>query len=237
MLSFVLIACGATGSRYFGPLNDWDISCGADQGSITKSADTWIFKTSDNYCSGGTFNQRAEINTENYSTRREGDFLFSSNVAMTAPRNNEYSIFSIHDGRNGCAPPLQLFVRPDGRMYISSDVKTGPGESCVRGSIGGTSPDQVLRDGTEQLLQVLEQMDEKLQSNVVLCHNDLLCGDSLMARAASTSLSGSTTNRRFRVHTAHPRTQQQSCQSDSTLSMASIRRMFSNTNYVQEVCK
>ena len=159
MLSFVLIACGATGSRYFGPLNDWDISCGADQGSITKSADTWIFKTSDNYCSGGTFNQRAEINTENYSTRREGDFLFSSNVAMTAPRNNEYSIFSIHDGRNGCAPPLQLFVRPDGRMYISSDVKTGPGESCVRGFIGGTSPDRVLRDGTEQLLQVLVQFD------------------------------------------------------------------------------
>ena len=159
ILSLVLIACSAAGSRYFGPLNEWDVSCGADRGSIRKSADVWTFKTSDNYCSGGTFKQRAEIKTDDYSTRRAGDFLFSSNVTMMSASPNEYSIFSIHDGRNGCAPPLQLFVRPDGRMYISSDVKTGPGESCIRGFIGGTSSDRVLRNGTEQLLQVLVQFD------------------------------------------------------------------------------
>ncbi|WP_298430484.1 hypothetical protein [uncultured Jannaschia sp.] len=85
--------------------------------------------------------------------------MFSTTTSFTTPTNNEFSIFSIHDGRNGCAPPLQLFVREDGRMYIASDIKTGPGESCIRGTIGGTSPARVKRDGTEQLLEVLVQFD------------------------------------------------------------------------------
>ena len=155
----VLAACMDTTTRNAGPLNQWDISCGADAGSIRQTFDGYEFRTSSNYCSGGTFNQRAEINTENFPTNRSGAFLFSATVAMSSPVNREFSIFSIHDGRNGCAPPLQLFVRPDGRMYISSDVKTGSGESCIEGVIGSVSQGRILRDGTDQLLEVLVQFD------------------------------------------------------------------------------
>lgn len=158
-LTLLVAACATNGTRSAGPLDDWELSCGADAGSVRQVGDTWEFRTSANYCTGGTFNQRAEIFTEDYPTDREGRFLFTSNVSITTPVAREFSIFSIHDGRDGCAPPLQLFVRPDGRMYISSAVKTGPGESCIDGRIGGTSSGRMLRDGTQQELKVLVDFD------------------------------------------------------------------------------
>ncbi|MGJ8609813.1 MAG: hypothetical protein ACSHWY_01880, partial [Octadecabacter sp.] len=154
-----LAACLDTTTQNAGPLNEWDISCGVDEGAIRQVSDGYEFRTSSNHCSGGVFNQRAEIHTENFPTNRTGAFLFSSEIAMTSPVNRAFSIFSIHDGRDGCAPPLQLFVRPDGRMYIASDIKTGSGQSCIEGVIGGVSQGRILRDGTDQLLEILVQFD------------------------------------------------------------------------------
>ncbi len=152
-------ACQPSGPRDAGALNDWDVSCGADRGSVQNTVDGWVFRTSANYCTGGTFNQRAEISTENFPVNRTGNVLFSSHISITTAMQREFSLFSIHDGRDGCAPPLQLFVRPDGRMYIASAIKTGPGDSCIDQRIGGLSRDRIRRDGTEQFLEVLVRFD------------------------------------------------------------------------------
>ena len=53
--------------KYFGAPNkisDWSISCTVDKGSIIDNYPNYIFKTSKNYCKGGVYNQRAEIETD-----------------------------------------------------------------------------------------------------------------------------------------------------------------------------
>lgn len=137
------------------PLNQWRLSCGADKGSVVKKRKTWTFKTSANYCSGGTFNQRAEIYTKDFPNNKAGAYLFSTTFRMTSLRNQQFSIFSVHDGRDGCAPPLQLFIDANSTMRIASDIKTGPGESCIYAPIGKQSRARIKRDGTAHELKVL----------------------------------------------------------------------------------
>ena len=137
-------------------LNDWRISCGADKGAIKKQKGTWTFKTSSNHCPGGIFKQRAELATRHVSPNIKGAYRFSTFVSMTTKSNEKFGIFQIHDGRLGCAPPLKVDVRRDGRLELVSDVKTGPGESCVRGKLSRqVSRDILRRDGTEQKLDIL----------------------------------------------------------------------------------
>ncbi|WP_375282337.1 hypothetical protein [Pseudooctadecabacter sp.] len=155
----LVAACQPNGMRDAGPLNDWELSCGADPESMRQTMEGWVFRTSDNYCTGGTFNQRAEIFTEEFPVNSTGSVRFTSNISFTSAENREFSIFSIHDGRNGCAPPLQLFVRPDGRMYIASAIKTGPGESCIDQRLSTTSQGRIRRDGTEQQLAIVVRFD------------------------------------------------------------------------------
>jgi len=82
--------------------------------------------------------------------------MFQSFITMTAARAEKFDVFQMHDGRNGCAPPLKVTVLKSGNIELVSDVKTGPGESCIRGKLGkGVSRGLVRRDGTEQELQVL----------------------------------------------------------------------------------
>lgn len=53
-----------------------------------------------------------------------------------------------------------VYVWPDGRLSLTSDIKTGKGESCIRGALNGkNSRDRILRDGTEQKLSVLVEFD------------------------------------------------------------------------------
>lgn len=142
------------------PLNDWNISCGVDKGAIVKKGRTWTFRTSSNQCTGGVFNQRAEISTDRVKPTLKGAYLFRSYVTMTTRSNEKYDIFQIHDGRDGCAPPLKVTVLSSGRILLASDFKTGPGESCVRGQLTNrTSKDPIRRDGTEQLLEILVDFD------------------------------------------------------------------------------
>lgn len=158
-LPLLIAACQPNETQSAGSLNNWQVSCGADPGSVRRVGGAWEFRTSSNHCPGGTFNQRAEINTGNFPTNRAGSFLFRSNVSISTPTSREFSIFSIHDGRDGCAPPLQLFVQPNGRMYVATAVKTGAGESCVDGRLGRVSPNIIRRDGSEQELEVLVNFD------------------------------------------------------------------------------
>lgn len=137
-------------------LDNWKVSCGADSGSIRHAQDVWTFRTSSNHCSGGIFNQRAEIATDSVPPSHVGAYLFTTRVAMRSPEPEKFAIFQIHDGRHGCAPPLTVTVERDGRLFLVSDVKTGKGESCIRGQLSDRrSATRLRRDGTEQELKVL----------------------------------------------------------------------------------
>ncbi|SLN28919.1 hypothetical protein [Pseudooctadecabacter jejudonensis] len=160
LLTFIsLMGCLESTTRNAGPLNDWRLSCSPDAGSVRQVSGGWDFSTGNNNRVGGIFDQRAEIVSDNFPINRAGDYLFTTTIAMTSPVNREFSIFSIHDGRRGCAPPMQLFVQPDGRMYVASAIKTGAGQSCIDQQLGGISPDRILRNGTEQDLRILVQFD------------------------------------------------------------------------------
>ncbi len=141
-------------------LNSWRISCSVDRGAISHTRDVWSFRTSANNCPGGVFHQRAEISTDSVSPSTKGAYLFSAHVAMNSRSNEKYDIFQIHDGRLGCSPPLKVNVLPNGQLKLVSDIKTGPGESCIRGQLSNqTTQGRIRRDGTEQKLEVLVEFD------------------------------------------------------------------------------
>lgn len=143
-----------------GPLDQWRVSCGVDDGAITKSRGIWTFRPSSNHCPGGIFQQRAEINTEPVRASHKGAYLFETRISMTTNSSEKFDIFQIHDGRLGCAPPLKLTVLGSGQIELISDIKTGPGESCIRGKLSqNVTPARIRRDGTEQHLEVLIAFD------------------------------------------------------------------------------
>lgn len=138
------------------PLNVWSISCEVDKGALKKSGDVRTFKPSVNHCPGGRFGQRTEIFTEAIPPTAKGAYLLETFVAMTTASTKQFTIFSLHDARLGCAPPLSIDVKPDGRLWMKSDIKTGPGESCIRGELDGNlSAAKIRRDGTETKLSIL----------------------------------------------------------------------------------
>jgi hypothetical protein len=130
---------------YANPLNQWQISCRVDNGAITKRGGVRTFRTGRNHCPGGIFSQRSEIYTDSIPPTRKGAFLFETYVAMSTNATEQFTIFQLHDGRLGCAPPLSIDVKPDGRLLLKSDIKTGEGESCIRGSLSAGPADLTLR--------------------------------------------------------------------------------------------
>ena len=138
------------------PLNQWRVSCGVDKGAIQKKGKTHIFKTSTNHCIGGTFNQRAEIKSEKVSRNHKGKYQFTSIIRMTNDKNEKFDIFQMHDGRDGCAPPLKVTVLSSGRFKLEADYKTGKGESCVRDVFSQSRNSSVVfkRNGQPQQLDV-----------------------------------------------------------------------------------
>ena len=139
------------------PLNQWSVSCGVDKGSIQKKGKTRIFKTSTNHCTGGTFNQRAEITSKKVSRNHKGKYQFTSTISMTNDKNEKFDIFQMHDGRDGCAPPLKVTVLGNGRFKLDADYKTGKGESCVRDVFAQSKKSNVVfkRNGQMQQLDVV----------------------------------------------------------------------------------
>jgi hypothetical protein len=145
------------------PLNTWDISCSVDKGASKRKGKTWTFRTSKNRCTGGTFNQRAEIKSKSITPRTKDAYMFSAYVAMTTVRTEKFDIFQIHDGRRGCAPPLKVTVLKSGLLELRSDVQTGPGtDDCIMGTLGGGKSNiKFRRDGTEHFLEILLDFDGK----------------------------------------------------------------------------
>ena len=63
----------------------------------------------------------------------------------------------MHDGRDGCAPPLKVTVLSTGRFKLEADYKTGKGESCVWNVFAQSTKSNVVfkRNGQLQQLDVL----------------------------------------------------------------------------------
>lgn len=148
------------------PLNTWRISCigqdqiaptrGVDKGALTyvKSEASWVFTKSRNYCKGGFFSQRSELVTDKISPKSKKAYLFETDISFTSNTNNQFTIFQVHDSRDGCAPPASLNVMENGTLWIASDVKIGAGEQCIRGRLGANSKGKIARDGTVHNLRV-----------------------------------------------------------------------------------
>ena len=168
--------------KYFGAPNkitDWRISCSVDKGSIVDNYPNYIFKTSKNRCSGGTYNQRAEITTRKAITlKTKAKYNFQSIFSIIDSSQGfeeKFDIFQIHDGRDGCAPPLKVNIQPNGVLRLYADYKTGPGEQCekdvISSEIGETL---IIRDGTQYKLNVLLNFDGKAGFDVDVYINDKL---------------------------------------------------------------
>ncbi|MWB78380.1 hypothetical protein GLS40_10110 [Pseudooceanicola sp. 216_PA32_1] len=165
LLGAIVLACGLARPAQATPLNDWSISCSVDAGAITRKGKVWTFRPSTNRCPGGTFGQRAEIKTREIAPTHRGDYVFETTVRMQSPARERFDIFQIHDGRNGCAPPLKVEVLPDGRLSFDSAYKVGtaPGNTCVpvRALNGAVSTGRISRDGTPHRLQIILSFDGK----------------------------------------------------------------------------
>ena len=162
-------------------ITDWRISCSVDKGSIIGNYPNYVFKTSKNRCTGGSYNQRAEIYTKKaitLSTKAKYDFqtVFSFQDKSKSFYPEKFDIFQIHDGRNGCAPPLKVNVQSGGQLRLYADYKTGPGEQCVKDVIKSTGlgTTQIKRDGTEYKLNVLLNFDGKSGFDVDVYLDDKL---------------------------------------------------------------
>ena len=136
----------------------WQTSCRVDPGAIKREADAYIFHRSKNHCSGGIFNQRAELNTENLAVSQKSTLIFDTTISMKSATNEEFIIFSVHDGRNGCAPPMSLRWTRGNTFRFDSDYTRGKGMAgCVENralrSARYIGP-SLRRDGTSYHLQL-----------------------------------------------------------------------------------
>lgn len=136
----------------------WKTSCGVDSGSIKKSGSTYTFRTSKNHCAGGIFNQRAELTSSNISVGSKATYRFSTTLEMRSKSKEPFIVFQVHDGRNGCSPPLSLRWGSGGALSFDSDYTKGKGMSgCVENrslrNAGYRGP-SLKRDGTPYKLQV-----------------------------------------------------------------------------------
>lgn len=136
----------------------WETSCGVDRGSIERKSGTYTFRTSSNHCTGGIFTQRAEINTDDISIRKAGVYVFETTLAMTSASKEDFVFFQIHDGRDGCSPPLSVRWKGNGRFGFDSDYTRGQGMAgCVENRTmrdAGFSGTALKRDGTSYQVQV-----------------------------------------------------------------------------------
>lgn len=134
----------------------WKISCDPDKGAVTKNGKIYVLRPSKNNCDGGTFGQRTELYTGNIPANHKGRYVFVSDFKLKTKENNLFNIFTIHDGRSGCAAPIQIFVTEQGYLRLRGDYKYGAGESCDRDILKTkyTFKQKVKRDGSEQQLKI-----------------------------------------------------------------------------------
>lgn len=143
----------------------WSISCGVDKGSIRKQDDGYVMKTSKNYCPGGIFKQRSEVNTKDISIRRPAVYSVQSDISFTSDSRQDFIFLQIHDGRMGCSPPLSVRWKANGELRFDSDYTKGKGmKGCVENAALRNATylgPILLRDGTIYSFKTVFQFDGK----------------------------------------------------------------------------
>ncbi len=151
---------------------NWDVSCNVDRGSIERRGADYTFRTSANHCTGGIFAQRAEIFSSTISVNRAVTYLFETTVAMTTQSTEPFVLFQIHDGRNGCAPPLSVRWKSDNTLGFDSDYTRDQGmDGCVENRAlrdQRYTGARLQRNGTPHKLQVLLTFDGNGNFDVVV---------------------------------------------------------------------
>lgn len=163
---FVLTAPATHAQQSWSAVNaGWRVSCGVDSGSHTSSGGTHTFRPSSNRCSGGFYQQRAELTSRTFNVRDRQRLLFETTVQMRAAGSGEFTLFQIHseDSREGCAPPVAMNVRGNGSFEFFSDYSRSSGSNfCVPNNslrAARHSGPRFQRNGTPQKLQVVLEFD------------------------------------------------------------------------------
>lgn len=141
----------------------WDVSCGVDRGSLERQRDRYVFRTSSNRCTGGIFAQRSEISSDHLSVNRPATYLFETTLQMTTSSGEPFVVFQIHDGRNGCAPPMSVRWQSNDTLSFDSDYTMDRGmDGCVENTglrnARYTGP-RLRRDGSPHLFRARVAFD------------------------------------------------------------------------------
>ena len=105
----------------------WEVSCGVDRGSLERQKDRYTFRTSSNRCPGGIFAQRSELSSDHLSVNRPATYLFETTLQMMTASSEPFVVFQIHDGRNGCAPPMSVRWQSNNTLSFDSDYTMNRG--------------------------------------------------------------------------------------------------------------
>ncbi|WP_267139398.1 hypothetical protein [Anianabacter salinae] len=141
----------------------WDTSCGVDAGALSRSGADYVFRTSKNKCTGGIYLQRSEIFSDNIRIDSPATYLFETTMSFRASQPEDAVVFQIHDGRNGCAPPMSLRWRGNGELSFDSDYTRDQGmQGCTPNqqmrSARFTGP-RLVRDGRAYAMRVFLTFD------------------------------------------------------------------------------
>ena len=99
----------------------WDVSCGVDSDSLERQRNGYVFRTSRNRCIGVIFAQRSEISSDHLSVNRPATYLCGAKLQMITSYSEPSMVFQIHDGRNGCAPPMSVRWQSNNTLSFDSD--------------------------------------------------------------------------------------------------------------------
>lgn len=171
---------------------NWRVSCGVDPGAYQKIGDTHVFAPSSNRCSGGSYLQRSELTSPNFDIRTPQTLLFDTTIQLKTQSSGNFIIFQLHSeqSRGGCAPPLALNVKKDGRLEFFSDYsRSSQSNSCVANrdlrSARHTGP-RLRRDGVAQRFQVAVSFDGRggFLATAIIDGQQVLSGDYVPNNAA-----------------------------------------------------
>jgi hypothetical protein len=176
LLCLTLVAlCSASPSaaQHWRAVNmNWRVSCAVDAGSLTQSRDTYVFRTSRNHCSGGIFRQRSELTTDTISVTQPMRYMFETTLQMITASNEPFIVFQVHDGRDGCAPPVSVRWQANGTLSFDSDYTMGRGmDGCVPNNAlrsAAYTGARLRRDGTPHHFRALFRFDGQGGFDIVI---------------------------------------------------------------------
>ena len=141
----------------------WEKNCGDVEMDLRGG--NFIFRTHKNCWTTGVFTQRSEIISHDIPVQAVGDFHVKTRLSLQSKSGEPAIVFQIHDGRQGCSPPLSVRWRQNGVLTFDSDYTKGKGLKGCRSNLdlrqaiyfGPT----LKRDGTNYDFDAYVSMDGK----------------------------------------------------------------------------